>query len=89
MADILLDAGRAPAWRAFLPRCTGAIALLVTALGMPETGAWRGEYYDLTEDPYQLHGQAESAPPQLEGQLKDLMRCSGASCRAADGSGSP
>ena len=43
------------------------------------------EYYDLTEDPYQLNGQAEKPPPQLEGQLRDLARCAGAGCRAADG----
>jgi N-acetylglucosamine-6-sulfatase len=43
------------------------------------------EYYDLTKDPYQLHGQAEKPPPQFEGQLKDLVRCSGVSCRTADG----
>lgn len=43
------------------------------------------EYYDLTEDPYQLHGDAEKPPPQLEAQLKDLTRCAGADCRAADG----
>jgi N-acetylglucosamine-6-sulfatase len=47
------------------------------------------EYYDLDKDPYQLHGQAEKPPPQLDEQLKDLMRCSGASCRTADGNGSP
>jgi arylsulfatase A-like enzyme len=43
------------------------------------------EYYDLTKDPYQLHGQAETPPPQLEGQLRDLKRCAGAGCRTADG----
>jgi arylsulfatase A-like enzyme len=47
------------------------------------------EYYDLDKDPYQLDGQAETPPPQLDEQLKDLMRCSGASCRVADGNGSP
>ncbi|MFL6031640.1 MAG: sulfatase [Rubrobacteraceae bacterium] len=46
------------------------------------------EYYDLDKDPYQLDGQAETPPPQLDEQLKDLMRCSGASCRVADGNGS-
>jgi N-acetylglucosamine-6-sulfatase len=43
------------------------------------------EYYDLTEDPHQIHGQAEKPPPLLEEQLRDLARCAGASCRAADG----
>jgi len=43
------------------------------------------EYYDLTEDPYQLHGQAERQPPGLNEQLRDLVRCAGASCRVADG----
>jgi N-acetylglucosamine-6-sulfatase len=43
------------------------------------------EYYDLTKDPYQLHGQAETPPPRLEGRLRDLARCAGAGCRAADG----
>ena len=47
------------------------------------------EYYDLDKDPYQLNGQAETPPPQLDEQLKDLMRCSGASCRVADGNSSP
>jgi N-acetylglucosamine-6-sulfatase len=43
------------------------------------------EYYDLIEDPYELDGQSEEPPPQLEGQLRDLARCAGASCRAVDG----
>ncbi len=43
------------------------------------------EYYDLTTDPYQLHGKAETPPPELKAQLEDLMYCSGAGCRAADG----
>jgi hypothetical protein len=43
------------------------------------------EYYDLTKDPRQLHGQAEKPPPRLEGQLRNLAHCAGASCRTADG----
>lgn len=43
------------------------------------------EYYDLTEDPYQLEGQAERPPPGLKEKLRDLARCAGASCRMADG----
>jgi N-acetylglucosamine-6-sulfatase len=47
------------------------------------------EYYDLDKDPYQLDGEAEKPPPQLETRLEELMRCAGASCRVADGNDSP
>lgn len=43
------------------------------------------EYYDLTTDPYQLHGEAETPPPELKADLEDLVNCWGADCRAADG----
>src|SRR5215217_5788501 len=43
MADILLDAGRAPAWQAGLSRCTGAIALLVNCSRSREAGDRRLE----------------------------------------------
>lgn len=42
------------------------------------------EYYDLTEDPHQLDGDAEEPPPELKRQLRYLKHCSGAGCRAAD-----
>jgi N-acetylglucosamine-6-sulfatase len=43
------------------------------------------EYYDLTEDPNQLDGQAEEPPLRLDRQLRDLAHCAGTGCRAADG----
>ncbi len=46
------------------------------------------EYYELSRDPYQLDGEAEKPPPELEGQLHKLTNCAGASCRAADGADS-
>jgi N-acetylglucosamine-6-sulfatase len=47
------------------------------------------EYYDLDKDPYELDGEAETPPPQLDGHLEDLGRCAGARCRVADGNDSP
>ncbi|MEJ7841868.1 MAG: sulfatase [Rubrobacter sp.] len=49
----------------------------------PRTG--ETEYYDLTEDPYQLEGEATSPPPELETHLQRLKNCAGAECRKADG----
>lgn len=42
------------------------------------------EYYDLTEDPYQLEAKAIS-PPELEAQLQRFKDCSGEACREVDG----
>jgi N-acetylglucosamine-6-sulfatase len=48
----------------------------------PRTG--EAEYYDLTTDPYQLDGKAQTPPPELKMPLEDLANCSGEGCRAAD-----
>ncbi|WP_346152365.1 sulfatase [Nonomuraea recticatena] len=49
------------------------------------------QLYDLTQDPYQLHNLARTAPADLLANLQarlDMMRaCSGATCRTADVSG--
>jgi hypothetical protein len=37
-----------------------------------------------TKDPYWPRGEAERLPSQLNAQLKNLTRCSGADCRTAD-----
>ena len=42
------------------------------------------EYYDLTRDPYQLDGKAEEPPPKLKTRIRELAKCAGASCRAAE-----
>jgi hypothetical protein len=49
----------------------------------PRTG--ETEYYDLTRDPYQLDGEAETPPPSLKTQLQTLKGCAAAGCRRADG----
>lgn len=43
------------------------------------------EYYDLSEDPYQLESRPEDAPPELVERLDDLKDCSGDECRKAAG----
>ena len=43
------------------------------------------EYYDLTKDPHQLDGGAETLPPKLKAQLRTLKSCAAAGCRRADG----
>jgi N-acetylglucosamine-6-sulfatase len=49
------------------------------------------EYYQLTEDPYELENAYRSADPnrieELRARLEALKSCSGAACRAADGAG--
>lgn len=49
------------------------------------------ELYDLKQDPYELNNIASTADPNLLSQfsawLKELVKCSGASCRAAENSG--
>jgi len=46
------------------------------------------ELYDLRADPYQLENRAGAADPALTGalagRLRELMRCSGSTCRAAE-----
>jgi arylsulfatase A-like enzyme len=48
------------------------------------------ELYDLREDPYELHNEYATAPPELtqrlEAQLDALRQCSAAECRAAEDS---
>lgn len=42
------------------------------------------EYYNLTDDPYQLDGKVEIPPSALKAQLQDLLSCAGVHCREAD-----
>jgi N-acetylglucosamine-6-sulfatase len=47
------------------------------------------ELYDLRKDPYELHNEYASAPPdlkrRLQAQLDALRKCTAAGCRAAEG----
>jgi N-acetylglucosamine-6-sulfatase len=47
------------------------------------------ELYDLRKDPYELHNEYATAPPdlkrRLDAQLDALRQCSGKECRAAEG----
>ena len=49
------------------------------------------ELYDLKQDPYELNNIASSADPNLLSRfsawLKELVKCSGATCRAAENIG--
>ena len=45
---------------------------------MRYTGSGEREFYDLTNDPYELHNDPSLAPAALDSQLDALVACTGA-----------